>query len=282
MPRKKQPLPDDMLKRDASTGRPIDPTTDDCLRLGAHVGLRDNRDKCRRLALDVRQHANGSLGRLPTYRQSDQIKQLRALLEEIDNEPETLPPIREDLWIWIGAAEDYERDRLLSDRNALRRSIRRAIDGMEGTPELESNRKGGRNVDDRIDSFVQSLAEIYWKYAGKRPTITQDVETGDPVSPFCFFVEAAFEIFCSYDESPPGTLREAIRRAVEGERETECYDPPQECSISATRYVPGLEEIRPLVSPSARSCHREREADDQWAGILPARMSQSPPTNRVV
>ena len=74
--------------------------------------------------------------------------------------------------------------------------------------------RGGRKLDDRLDQFVTSLAQIYAGVTSLPPTHTVDPVTAEYKSPFNKFVLAALREFYPEGPVPWEAAREAMRRVL--------------------------------------------------------------------
>ncbi len=135
------------------------------------------------------------------------------------------PP--EYLWPYLFVEEEHDLAPLLANKQRLLQAVQTAIEVLEGSPELEFSRRGGRHRDPRLDRFVLRLARIFRYYAKRDETFTVSWETGKLSSPFISFVDEAIRQFHPEHHVSPGTLRGAIQDIRRYRRDTEDLTPEE-------------------------------------------------------
>ena len=128
----------------------------------------------RSVAFDVRQAALGAFMREPPSRPALLAHELSALRQSLKSNPTDVRELKIEFWPYLGIEDRKQHDRLLGDTTELTDALERAIEIVELDRKTQLERKGGRRRDERIDRFVVSLAQIYRRETGKRPTTTTE------------------------------------------------------------------------------------------------------------
>ena len=195
---------------------------------GLPLSVRRRLSVGRRVAFDVRQAAQGAFMREPPSRPARLAHELSALRKSLKSNPTDVRELKMEFWPHIGIEDQEQHDRLLGETNRLLRVLDKAIKSVKSHVETRLDRKGGRRRDERVDRFVMSLAQIYRRQTGERPTTITDPQSGALSSPFDLFVLEAFRHFYPEDPVPQGSVQTAIRQVVEFERGTEAGGPTPE------------------------------------------------------
>ncbi len=180
-------------------------------------------EKRYRIAREVPGAARQVFHAEPRRRPAIILRDLRKLQKDL-RRGDAIPEVRDDLWPTLGVSEEKIEDVLVSPE-VLADKVESAIHDFQTSPETVHDRKGGRRRDSRINRFAYHLARIYQKHLKQRPTFTQDTEKGWAVSPFALFAIEAFAQFCPLAFVGEGQIREALRTAVELERDVEFLSP---------------------------------------------------------
>ncbi len=170
-----------------------------------------------RIAREVPGAARQAFHAEPRRRPAIILRDLRKLQKDL-RRGDAIPEVRDDLWPTLGVSEE-EIENVLVSPKVLADIVESAIQHFGTSPETVHDRKGGRRRDSRIDRFAYYLARIYQKHLKQRPTFTQDPEKGWAVSPFALFAIESFALFCPLASVGEGQIREALRAAVEMERD---------------------------------------------------------------
>ena len=176
--------------------------------LTASLGLLSN-EECWQIARDVPSAARQVLNGPARVRRASILRELKELKKKLQRGDSGFE-VSDDLWPALRVGDEYEIESLLSSPESLGRALEAAIPEFQCMPETVIDRGGGRRRDPRIDRFAYRLGLIYVRHLHVPPTFTQDTETGWAVSPFAFFGDEAFRLFCPI-QCGEGQIREALR-----------------------------------------------------------------------
>ena len=187
----------------------------------------------RRIAHDVEEIARVSLHvpRPPTL--AEVRRELELVLDTITSGNGVLALLSEDARNYLEAVSDdwHFRD---SKQSVILVRIMAAVALVKQNLVSRNQHKGGRPSDPRNLKFVTSLAQIYIRRTGDRPTHTVHPDSGEPTSRFDQFVLEATRLFYPLGEVPPwAAIEAAIRQTVAFERDTQSMTPKDYAFLEA-------------------------------------------------
>ena len=153
--------------------------------------------------------------RLPAPRLTDVRNKLEAVRKPYSKDPCARIVLSDtEMRLYARAAMSEPMSRTEDRIDFSLEEIDEAIEVVNADIRSNMTDRGGRKLDDRLDQFATSLAQIYADETGLPPTHTVDPNTGACTSPFNRFVLEALREFYPKGPVPWAAAREAMRRVL--------------------------------------------------------------------
>ena len=180
-------------------------------RLAAMLGL--PAERARRLALEIRHRAHGTLYRLPSQRPTAVVREIEAALKRAKAGNGEPIHFTREAWAMIDGDIDAG-EFVVRASPAIGLNLQAGIELARTFVAEIDDGKGGRRADDRLVTFVRHLADLYRSEVGIPPTYTIDVGAGQLAGKFGRFVLECVRLFYPPGVIPWCSVRAAVRDCV--------------------------------------------------------------------